>query len=84
MNDLEIDARPILADGGDPFGVIMVAVNQLAAGQRLKLIASFRPEPLFKVMAGKGFAVAPKPLEGGDWQILFSPVSASDPDNPET
>lgn len=84
VNDLELDIRPILANGGEPFGAIMAAVASLNAGQRLRLIASFRPEPLFKVMADKGFAAAAEPLDNGAWQVLFSPLPGSDPDNPET
>ncbi|MGV8856846.1 MAG: DUF2249 domain-containing protein [Devosia sp.] len=84
MDDLECDVRPILAGGGDPFGAIMAAVSRLVAGQRLRLIASFRPEPLYKVMASKGFASNSTPLDNGDWQVVFSPLPVSDPADPET
>ncbi|MFC3704419.1 DUF2249 domain-containing protein [Devosia honganensis] len=73
MSDLELDVRPILRDGGEPFGAIMDAVGRLAPGQRLKLLAPFRPEPLFGVMAGKGFAYEASPLEGNDWEVVFVP-----------
>lgn len=91
MNDLELDVRPILRDGGEPFGAIMAAVGQLAKGQRLKLFATFRPEPLFGVMARQGFAHEASPLDNGDWMVVFTPVtvgplaaSESSPDAPET
>ncbi|ODT72536.1 MAG: universal stress protein [Pelagibacterium sp. SCN 63-23] len=73
MSDLELDVRPILRNGGEPFGAIMEAVGQLAPGQRLRLLAPFRPEPLFGVMAGKGFAYEAAPLEGNDWEVIFVP-----------
>jgi uncharacterized protein (DUF2249 family) len=84
MDDLECDVRTILADGGDPFGAIMMAVSQLVVGQRLRLIASFRPEPLYKVMASKGFASSSIPLDDGNWQVVFSPLPVSNPADPET
>ena len=51
----ELDVRPILADGGEPFQAIMAAVDGLAPGQGLTLLAPFRPQPLFSVMERKGF-----------------------------
>ncbi|WIJ26901.1 DUF2249 domain-containing protein [Devosia sp. RR2S18] len=88
MNDLELDVRPILRNGGEPFSAIMGAVNALAAGQRLRLFVTFRPEPLFEVMAKKGFSNEAMALQGGDWQIVFTPTAAKPPggsaDNPNT
>ncbi len=69
----ELDVRPILRSGGEPFQAIMEAVNGLEAGQALRLFATFRPQPLFKVMASRGFAHEARELEGGDWEVLFTP-----------
>ena len=74
---LELDVRPLLRNGGEPFGAIMGAVGSLAPGQGLRLYATFRPEPLFKVMQAKGFDYEATPLEGGDWQVLFTPDGAA-------
>ncbi|WIY52365.1 DUF2249 domain-containing protein [Devosia sp. YIM 151766] len=90
MTDLELDVRPILRNGGEPFGAIMGAVNSLLPGQRLKLFATFRPEPLFRVMEAKGFGFEATPLADGDWQVLFTPQApdlvsgGSTPDNPDS
>ncbi len=90
MIDLEVDVRPILRNGGEPFGAIMGAVSSLLPGQRLKLFATFRPEPLFRVMEAKGFGYEATALDGGEWQVLFTPNgvpddgAVSDPTNPET
>lgn len=87
---VELDVRPMLRNGGEPFGAIMAAVNSLAPGQSFKLFATFRPEPLFRVMETKGFDYEATPLDGGDWQVVFTPVAksaeevvaaASDPEN---
>lgn len=87
---LELDVRPILRDGGEPFGAIMEAVDALAPGQQLRLIASFRPEPLFSVMAARGFVYQARPIDGGNWEVVFTPLSvpgngsASHPDDPDS
>lgn len=86
---LEVDVRPILRNGGEPFGAIMAAVNELAPGQSLKLFATFRPVPLFKVMASKGFDYADTELADGEWEVLFTPVAPADevlssPENPNS
>lgn len=69
----ELDVRPLLRNGGEPFGAIMAAVNSLVPGQALKLFATFRPEPLFKVMESRGFGYEATPLDGGEWLVLFTP-----------
>lgn len=89
MNDLDLDVRPLLRNGGEPFGAIMGAVNNLAPGQRLRLFATFRPEPLFKVMEGKGFSYEATALADGEWQVIFTPTGAAAepgglPDDPHT
>lgn len=73
---LDVDARPILHAGGEPFSLIMAAVGRLREGQGLRLYAPFKPVPLFTVMADKGFAHSASELEGGEWEVLFTPVGA--------
>lgn len=69
----ELDVRPILADGGEPFQAIMAAVESLAPGQGLTLLAPFKPQPLFSVMERKGFLHEVSELEGGDFEVKFMP-----------
>jgi len=79
---VELDVRPILRDGGEPFGEIMAAVTGLQSGQGLKLLATFKPTPLFSVLGSKGFSHEAREIGGGDWEVLFSPaegVSKSEP-----
>lgn len=71
-----LDVRPILIAGGEPFGAIMEAVATLAPQQPLRLLATFKPVPLFAVMEGKGYRHAERALDGGDWEVLFSPQDA--------
>lgn len=70
----ELDVRPLLRAGDEPFGAIMAAADALGPGERLRLIAPFRPVPLFSVMNNRGFAAQDRPLEGGDWEVIFTPV----------
>src|SRR5579872_7196012 len=75
----ELDVRPILRAGGEPFTEIMAAVNGLGAGQSLRLLATFEPVPLYGVLAKKGFDHAAHEIGEGDWEVLFTPaVSITD------
>ena len=71
---IDVDVRPILRAGGEPFSVIMAALERLEPGQGLRLYATFKPIPLFAVMADKGFAHSARALDAGEWEVLFTPV----------
>jgi len=79
---IDVDARPILRAGGEPFSVIMAAIDRLDPGQGLRLYAPFKPVPLFAVMADKGFSHSEQALEGGEWEILFTPAHVSPAQEP--
>jgi len=74
-NFVDVDVRPILRAGGEPFPQILAAVNALQPGQGLRLLATFKPTPLFQVLGSKGFTHEAKALDGGDWEVLFSPAA---------
>jgi len=76
---LDLDVRPILRDGGEPFGAIMEAVGALAPGQSLRLLATFKPLPLFQVLGARGFEAAAREIGGGDWEVIFTPADAAVP-----
>lgn len=76
---VELDVRPILRAGGEPFQKIMEAVAGIAPGQGLRLFATFKPVPLFGVLGSKGFSHEERQLDGGDWEILFRPTRPSTP-----
>lgn len=86
----ELDVRPTLRDGREPFQEIMEVVNALAPGQGLKLFAPFRPQPLFRVMEGRGFTCEAREIAGGDWEVVFTPMlsanveTSRDAEAPET
>ena len=74
---LDLDVRPILRSGGEPFQEIMKAVSSLAPGQGLRLLATFKPVPLFSVLAKKGLEGDAREIGGGDWEVLFRPAAVS-------
>ncbi len=72
---IDVDVRPILRAGDEPFSAIMAALGRLEPGQGLRLYATFKPIPLFGVMANKGFAHQAAELDNGEWEVLFTPVA---------
>src|SRR4029077_4952270 len=71
---IDVDVRPVLKAGGDPFSQIMQALDTLEPGQGIRLFAPFKPIPLFGVMASRGFSHDALELGDGEWQIEFSPL----------
>lgn len=74
---IDVDVRPILRAGGEPFSVIMQAVEGLEPGQGMRLFATFKPIPLFGVLGSRGFSHEAIELDGGEWEVLFRPEQAS-------
>ncbi|WP_420408463.1 DUF2249 domain-containing protein [Hoeflea sp.] len=71
---VELDVRPILAAGGEPFGRIMETVASLGPEEGLRLLAPFQPVPLFAALGSKGFTHQDREIGGGDWEVLFTPA----------
>jgi len=76
QDPLDLDVRPLLAAGQEPFNAIMATADALAPGQALRLLAPFRPAPLFNVMAKRGYTATDRALPGGDWEVVFTPTAA--------
>lgn len=66
-----VDARPIIAAGGEPFDTIMAAVAALAESEELVVLAPFEPVPLEGVLGSQGFMYEVADLGDGDWQVTF-------------
>src|SRR3546814_20039758 len=78
-----LDVRPILRAGGEPFDQIMNAVAALRPGEGLRLLATFKPVPLFSILGAKGFTHDEQELDDGDWEVLFRASAAvGSPDAP--
>jgi len=52
----------------------------LKPGEGLRLFATFKPTPLLHVLGSKGFTHVSKELDGGEWEVVFSP-SGTPPTN---
>jgi uncharacterized protein DUF2249 len=70
-----VDARPTIAEGGEPFDMIMAAVAGLADQEELVVLAPFEPVPLEGVLGSQGFSYEAVDLGDGDWQVTFRPGS---------
>ena len=69
-----LDVRPILAEGGEPFALIMETAAPLKTGESLLLTAPFEPVPLYTALAERGFTHETQMVSVGEWWILFTHV----------
>lgn len=54
-NIVTLDVRPIIENGKDPLSEIMKAVKSIPPGGALKVINSFEPTPLIKLLEKQGY-----------------------------
>lgn len=66
-----LDVRPILADGGEPFVLIMETAAPLKSGEILLLVAPFEPVPLYQALGERGFTHETHSADAGEWWVLF-------------
>ncbi|HRK55642.1 MAG TPA: DUF2249 domain-containing protein [Cyclobacteriaceae bacterium] len=52
---IDLDVRETLASGKDPLNLILDKVKSVQSGQALKIINTFEPVPLIKMLEKKGF-----------------------------
>ncbi|MFB6304900.1 MAG: DUF2249 domain-containing protein [Haloferacaceae archaeon] len=61
-----LDAREI---AGEPFDDIMTALDALGEDERLLLINSFEPEPLYGVVESRGFRYETRQVGPDEWHV---------------
>lgn len=66
-----LDVRALIADGQEPFPVIMTAIAGLPAGGTLLLVSPFLPAPLIEKLQSEGFTARPERRTDGSWQTRF-------------
>lgn len=54
---IDFDVRELLTSGQDPLSLILEKVKTVKAGQALKIINTFEPIPLVKMLEKKGFSI---------------------------
>ncbi|HEX7128151.1 MAG TPA: DUF2249 domain-containing protein [Thermodesulfobacteriota bacterium] len=67
----DLDVRPDLLAGREPFSRIMAAVAGLPAGHVLRLRAIFEPVPLYRVLGRQGFDHWTERRAEDDWVVWF-------------
>lgn len=70
---LTLDVRDDLRGGREPLARILAAIKDLTAGQELRLLTTFEPVPLYRVLWIKGYDHDARRLAEGEWEILFRP-----------
>jgi hypothetical protein len=68
---VDLDVRPVLAAGGEPFALIMETAAAVPPRHVLRLRAPFKPVPLFAVMRAKGWGSWVAAGAGDDWSVCF-------------
>lgn len=67
-----LDVRPILAEGGEPFVLIMETALPLQTGETFLLTAPFEPVPLYEALRERGFTHETEGVSAGEWWIFFT------------
>jgi uncharacterized protein (DUF2249 family) len=66
--DRRLDVREI---AGEPFGPIMDELDALQPGERLLLISSFEPKPLYDVLDEQGFETDTVRVDEEEWHVTI-------------
>lgn len=64
--DTVLDVRDV---DGEPFGDIIAALQELDEGTTLELVNSFEPEPLYDVLATRGFEYESEQVTEDEWRV---------------
>lgn len=67
----ELDARPIMERGEEPFKQIVTTAQSVASGSAFRLIAGFEPSPLYGVLEKQGFAHFTQRQADDHWEVTF-------------
>ncbi|MFB6075182.1 MAG: DUF2249 domain-containing protein [Haloarculaceae archaeon] len=68
-SDRRLDAREI---DGEPFGDIVAALEDIEGEEALHLINSFEPEPLYDVLAARGFDYETERVDDDEWHVVIT------------
>jgi uncharacterized protein (DUF2249 family) len=81
QKERELDVRPVLDRGGDPFTLILRTVSALADDEALHLVVGFEPVPLYTVMSQLGRASHTEQSDGA-YHVWFYRDDAASPAPP--
>ena len=77
-NVVELDARPYLKNNQDPLKEILVIVNKLHIGDRLKVTNTFEPVPLISLLTDKEFSYVVEYIDEATVITWFEKLHAGD------
>lgn len=66
-----LDARPMLAQGVEPYSEIRRRVDALTPGAGLTIVAPFLPAPLIEKLKSEGFLSRVERRTDGAWMVYF-------------
>lgn len=61
-----LDVRDV---DGEPFPQIISALSDLDEGDTLELVNTFEPEPLYGVLADRGFEHETEQIDDDEWRV---------------
>jgi uncharacterized protein (DUF2249 family) len=83
-NLIALDVRPLLASGKDPLTMITEKVKTIKAGEVLKIINTFEPLPLMKLLEKQGFEMYADVVNDNLVETYFYKSTATPINNFET
>ena len=81
---VDLDVRPILSGGTDPFEKIMETLNGIGDNDTLKIINTFEPVPLINKLKTQGYTHKTERPDGGEVHTYISKVSDAVVSEPST
>ncbi|MBV0900549.1 DUF2249 domain-containing protein [Haloarcula salina] len=66
----ELDVRRV---EGEPFSDIMEALDAIEGDERLRLVNSFEPVPLYGVLEERGFSYEAEQIADEEWHVTVRP-----------
>lgn len=70
---VELDVRPQLRAGEEPFSIIMDTFKNLQPGETFVLHAIMKPAPLIPLLEGKGYTSTCEQVSSDHWTVTFIP-----------
>ena len=74
---IELDVRPTINSGADPFKEIMQAIKQMNADETLKIINIFEPIPLINILKEKGYTTWTDTIGSNEYHTFFTKTTAT-------
>lgn len=74
-NVVELDVRDLLEEGRSPLPLIVNTVESLEDGQKLRLLTSWEPVPLYEMLGNLGFDHASRQESEDLWVVDFTRTS---------